>query len=180
MADGLLQKEEHKVQVGGFVADFLFTVGLVVMIGAVLASLGAFVYGRMASSNAEVLKEEVKKLEVDLEPKLLDQILALDQKLRSIREVLESHVVSSNIFYFLEKNTLPQVRFLIFTYSADQRRLELTGQAASYGTLAEQVRILEALDEVETVDFGGLSINEKGILNFKMTVIVSPSLTKYQ
>lgn len=177
---GLLQGREGQSEVGGFIAEFIFIVGMVVFIGAVLVSLGAFVYTRMVQSNAAVLKEEVSKLEVDLEPRLLDQILGLDRKLRSIKEVLAGHTVSSNIFDLLEQNTLPPVRFNIFTYLADQRRLELTGQAANYGVLAEQVRTLEALDEVEDVNFGGLSVGDRGLLSFKMSVVFSPSLSKFK
>lgn len=168
------------MQVGGFIADFLFIVGLVAAIGSVALAGGAYIYTRVAEGNAAVLKEEVEKQETDLRPQLLDQILGLDKKLSSIRQVLTGHLIPSNTFKLLEEHTLPQVRFSIFSYAAEQRRLELTGQAASYSVLAEQVRRLEALDEVEQVDFGGLSLGEKGLSNFKMNIIFSPSLLKYR
>lgn len=180
MVDGLLRKAEANIQVGGFIADFLFTLGLIVSIGSVLISGGAYVYTLKLQSDAEGLKEEVKKLEGALEPQLLDQILGLDKKLRSIREVLASHVIPSNVFEFLEDRTLPQVQFTVLTYSADQRKAELSGQASSYATLAEQVRAFEAENEVEDVDFGGLAIGEKNLVGFKMTVTFTPAFSKFK
>ena len=119
-------------------------------------------------------------MEVDLRPDILEQLLALDKKLGSLRTLLTGHAIPSNVFAFLEQNTLSRVRFTSFSYAAESGKLELSGEAATYFLLAQQVRTFESLSQIERVDFGGLSIGEKGLVSFRMSIIFKPALLRFQ
>lgn len=93
-----------------------------------------------------------------------------------MRTLLSQHLFPSNVLRFLEINTHARVRFLNFNFGADSRKLDMTGEAATYAALAEQIAVLENDPNVEAVEFGGLSIGAKNFVNFKIAVIFKPAL----
>lgn len=119
---------------------------------------------------------QVKTKEEELRPELLNQIFLLDTRLKTMRSLLSQHLFTSNVFAFMEANTYPQIRFLNFIFSADARKLDMTGEAVSYAALAEQIAALERNPNVDTVEFGGLSLGTKNLVNFKIAIIFKPAL----
>jgi hypothetical protein len=80
------------------------------------------------------------------------------------------------VLKFLEENTLPNVRFLTFDFKSDTRRLEMSGDAASYATLTEQIILLEKHPQIEKVEFGGLTLGGNNLVNFRITIVFRPPL----
>lgn len=181
MPETLISKQNRPIiNPSGWLADILFLVGIISFFGSLAAAGGVFAYTKYLQRNNESLKEEIGKLEVDLRPDILEQLLTLDKKLGSLRTLLAGHTIPSNVFVLLEQNTLSRVRFTSFTYAAESRKLELSGESATYFLLAQQVRTFESLSQIERVDFGGLSIGERGLVVFKMSIILKPALLRFQ
>ncbi|MBI2055222.1 MAG: hypothetical protein HYT39_04005 [Candidatus Sungbacteria bacterium] len=181
MPDALISKQNRPViNPSGWLSDILFLIGVISFFGSLIAAGGVFAYTKYLQKNNESLKEEIGKLETDLRPDILEQLLALDKKLGSLRTLLAAHAIPSNIFALLEQNTLSRVRFTSFSYAAESRKLELAGEAGTYFLLAQQVRTFESLSQIERVDFGGLSIGEKGLVSFRMSIIFKPALLRFQ
>ncbi|MDO8600525.1 MAG: hypothetical protein Q7R73_02815 [bacterium] len=165
-----------RIRFSSRVSDTFFLISLIFFFLAVFGAGGVFVFQYVAKQRIEGLDAEREKLEGELRPNLIDQVLLLSRRLEAARMVLGKHVFSSNVFEFLESATLPQVRFTSFGYSFDARRIDLNAEAASYATLSRQIQILEARKEVEKVDFGGLSLGQGGLVNFKISVIFHEDL----
>ncbi|MBI3627129.1 MAG: hypothetical protein HY220_00020 [Candidatus Sungbacteria bacterium] len=181
MSDGFIDKPTRSpIQVEGSLANLLFIISVVALFGVVLATAGLFLYKQYLIKNTADLKDQVAKLENDLRPDLINQLLSLDQKLSSLKGILANHISSSNVFGLLEQNTLPQVHFTAFSYLNDSKKISLKGETTSYATVAQQVRIFEAVPQVASVSFGGLATNDKGVTNFVMDIIFKPSLVQYQ
>lgn len=158
------------------VSDVFFLISLIFFFLAVFGSGGVFIFRYTANRKIGELDEERQRLEEDLRPHLIDQVLALSRRIETARAALGGHIFPSNTFEFLESATLPQVRFTSFGYSFDAKRVDLNAEAASYATLARQIRVLEARKEVEKVDFGGLSLGDKGLVQFKISIIFHEDL----
>lgn len=158
------------------VSDVFFLAALIFFFLAVFGSGGVLVFQYTANQKIDALKTEREKLESDLRPHLIDQVLELSRRIEAAQTALGNHIFPSNIFEFLESATLPQVRFTSFGYSFDAKRVDLNAEAASYATLARQIRVLEGRKEVEKVDFGGLSLGDKGFVNFKISIIFGEDL----
>lgn len=157
---------------------WLFNISL---IGAVLVFLlwgGLILYRRTLEKNAENIQTENKQLETELRPDLLNQLIALSGRLAATREILSNHSFSSRVFEFLEQDTHPQVSFSSFQFSADSRKVDLSARAASYRVVAEQVASFEADPQIESVNFSGLQLDEKGGVTFKLTIIFKQSLLR--
>jgi hypothetical protein len=164
----------------GALTGLLFALGTLLLIASILATGSVYAYGFYLNKNAAILKEEVTALEDELRPELLAQLLLLDKKMASLKGLLQNHFVASNALKLLEENTLSQVRFNLYSYSSDAKKIDLSGEAAGYTVLAQQVRTFEALPQVERVNFGGLAANEKGQVTFKMGIFFKQPLIRFQ
>lgn len=165
-----------RIRFSSHMSDAFFLVSLIFFFLAVFGSVGVFVFRYVANQRIAVLEQDREKLEGELRPHLIDQVLELSRRLEAARGILGQHIFSSNVFEFLESATLPQTRYTSFGYAFDARRVDLNAEVASYGTLARQIQVLEARKEVEKVDFGGLSLGERGLVNFKVSIIFHEDL----
>jgi len=182
MPDGLISQQARvTITIGKTMGGLLFVIGVLATALSLLGTGGVFLYKGVLQKQLDDPANGLKKQVSDLEDKLRtsgvnQQMLDLDKKLTSARQVLAGHVVSSNVLDLLEENTLTQVRFSSFAFAAPPRQVDLTGEAAGYETLAQQVRVFESLPDVDAVSFGGLQLGEKGLLSFKMSIVVNPAL----
>lgn len=165
-----------RIRFSSRLSDTFFLVSLIFFFLTVFGSGGVLVFRYAANQKIAGLEKERETLTGELRPHLIDQALDISLRLEAGRAILGKHIFSSNVFEFLEANTLPQVRFISFGYSFDARRVDVNAEAASYATLARQIRVLESRKEVEKVDFGGLSLGEKGLVNFKISIIFQEDL----
>lgn len=165
-----------RVRFSSQVSDTFFLISLIFFFLALFGTGGIFIFRYTADKNIQALEDERRKLNGELRPHLIDQVFALSRRFDAAKAILGGHIFSSHVFEFLEDATLPQVRYTSFGYSFDSRRVDLSAEAASYATLARQISVLEARKEVEKVDFGGLSLGDKGLVNFKISVIFHEDL----
>lgn len=182
MPEGLIsQQTRTNITISKTISGLLFIVGVISIGGSLVATGGIYLYKGIAAKNRDEIQKQVTELEQKLRTEGVNQqMLELDRKLSSARSVLEGHVASSNVFKLLEENTLLQVQFTTFAFTADARVVNLTGNAAGYSTVASQVRVFESLPEVQDVTFGGLQLSETGKLSFKMSLTLDPALLRWR
>lgn len=160
--------------------SWLLTLGFILAFAALLAAGGLAVYQRSLDAARAEWVEQVELQEQELRPDLLAQLTDLNTGLNTVRELLSNHVAVSNAFVFLQATAHPKVQFNSFSFSRESRKIELAGVAASYHTVAEQIRTLEAHPQVEAVQFGGLSRDERGLVSFKLSISVKPELIAFR
>lgn len=180
MPDDLISKrpafERTRIVTRG--GEWLFVVSAVVFVLTIVVWGGLFLFKRGLHTNAANWREQVSALERELRPDLLNQLIVLSDKLISSREILTNHVFPSNVFALIERTTHPLVSYDAFQYAADPNVVTLSAKAASYKTVAEQITILEADSQVERVSFGGLTLQDDGLVSFKLSISFKPSLLK--
>lgn len=150
----------------------------ITLLVAVLAALGGLtLLNRQREAQREEFIRQNKIKEESLRPELLAQIVALEGRLKGIRALLSRHEFSSNALRLVEADTHPQVQFSSFAFSADNLKVELGGQAASYRVLARQITFFENDPQVEAVEFGGLSAVSSGLIGFHLAITLKPGFT---
>ena len=181
MPEGLIgQQTRRTIVFSRTVSNLILLVGVIVALGSLFATGGVYFYRQLLTRENADLTTKINALEDDIRQQSVNQqILDLDKRLSAAKQLLANHSILSNVFQLLEENTLPQVRFSSFALQADPARLELTGEAISYNTIAQQVRIFEALPSLQDVEFGGLQLGEKGLLKFKMTLGYKSDLIRW-
>lgn len=143
------------------------------------AAYGGLFY--LSSAQKRAQEEVITQIELkqeDLRPRILDQILDLDKLLRNAKTALTGHPFTQQVFHFFEKNTHPRVAFTSFTFTNDAHQVTARGEADGYESLARQIAFFEGDPQVQSIEFGGLMINEKNLVTFSLTLAFKPTLTK--
>ena len=178
-ATSLLAQDRHLKERSAMVfagGVWLFNLGLAAAVVVAVALGGLWFYRRSLQVTRNDWAAEVETLESELRPELLAQLIDLSRSIAVIQNLLQNHIFPSNTLTFLAETTLPQVQFNDFSLSGQARTIRLSGLAASYRTVADQVRTLESHREVERVEFGGLARSEKGLISFRLTITFKPTL----
>lgn len=156
---------------------FLF--GSVVILLLAAAAWGGLLFLRRSFiADIDKWSAGIESLEKDLRPDLLNELGLLSNKIGAIQEIISGHRFSSNVFSLLERLIHPEIVFSSFSYMDEARKVELAGKGSSYRAVAEQIALFEADSQVENVSFGGLSLDDRGSVNFKAVVIFKPGLLR--
>jgi hypothetical protein len=94
--------------------------------------------------------------EVDNKLKDWSQFQDLEERLRILSTELNSHIISSRLFSFLEANTLPSVRYKSASW-ADDGKLSLDVVTDTFEHAAGQVMIMKNNPDVKTVSAASFS-----------------------
>lgn len=139
-----------------------------------LASYGGLLLLNRAQGRAtQTLLAQLQQKEEELRPEIIDQIFLLEARLKTMRALLENHKFVTRLFTLLQENTLPLVRFSTFNYQSAVNKVDMSGETTGYALLAKQIGVLERHPDIERVEFGGLSRNEK-FLNFRIGITFNP------
>lgn len=157
---------------------WIFNISLVLFLASLVFFGGLFLYHRSLANNQTDWEKQIETQEADLRPDLLSQLIELSNEMTATKGLLASHTFASNVFSFLEQTTLPKVRYTTFGFSTAALKIDVSAVAASYQTVADQIQILEAHPQVTKVEFGGLARSGEGLVSFRLTIIVKPSLLK--
>lgn len=155
--------------------SLLFSVSLTIFILVFAAFGGLILLNRSRTSELDALARQNQVKEEALHPELLEAVTILDKRLRNMRSLLGGHVFGSNAFKVLEQTTHPQVQFSIFNFAVEDRKVGVSGSAPNFTVLSHQIGILERDPQVESVEFGGLSLRERTI-GFTLSIIFKPGL----
>ncbi|MCH8048514.1 hypothetical protein IIC44_00210, partial [Patescibacteria group bacterium] len=74
------------------------------------------------------------------------------------------------IFSFLETVVHPKVTFLSMSVDANSHTMQLQGIAESFSALDEQLVILQAREEPNSVSLTDLQVGQQGGINFQMEI----------
>lgn len=118
----------------------------------------------------EALQAQIQSLNAAEQVTEAQRFVVLQSQLRALRAVLENHIYGSNFFSFLEGITHPKVRFISLDADLSQRQIKLSGQAASFSVLAEQLKILESDPNVERFLSSNFKTEQTGTISFLLDV----------
>ena len=165
----------------GFLSDrkgaFALFASLFLLVITLAGYAGLYYLNKSQQDAQAQFVQQIQQKEDDLRPKLLDQIFSLQKRLQTISAVISSHGFAANTLSALERDTHPRVRFGAYTFSPKDRTITLAGEADDFGTLARQIAFLEGDQQINNVDFGGLTLGANNRISFNMTIHILPILT---
>lgn len=159
------------------VANSLFFIGGILVFSLVVLA-GVLFFFLISSENGkqETLRSEIQQKEGELRAsEIIERAVDLEARLASVRETLGGHVFSTNAVRLMENVVHPRVRFGGFSFSAEKRTVSTTATAKGFPAVTQQIEIMKRDSNVERVDFGGLSVDEKGDVAFSFTITFTPA-----
>ena len=182
MPDQLLKRESplqrFHLSTGGYLFFYFSTIAFLAVAG---------VYGGFLLLNRNLQKAEEKLIEsVRVKQESLKRdlksILLFESRLKNTNNLLAEHRMPSRILQFLEKNTLPTVRFTSFSLNGGESKISLVAETINFSILSEQIALLERSTDVERVEFGGLSLVTAGRnrVNFTLSIFFHPDLLHHE
>ena len=139
-----------------------------------LASLG---------KSSEIYAEE---LEVKLTQGRTAERIALEEenfdykkKIEAVAPFLETHVLSSKFFEFLENNTHPRIFFSRINLNIEEAKVIFFGKTDSFSTLEQQLSAFNKNSLVESLLLTKASLNKEGGIDFDLEVFLNATIFKY-
>ena len=134
----------------------------------------------------------LKKAEQAFDPGILEALSRLDAKITTMEGntkapgLLAKHITLLPLLDYLERTTLPSIRFRSFKYShsnANAVDLKMTGQAQNYKSVAlqsEQFTAPGSVHNFSNLVFSDLNLDTDGSVNFNFSASVDASLLSYR
>lgn len=143
-----------------------------------LAGYAGLYYVNKSQENTQAqFVQQIQQKEDDLRPKLLDQIFSLQKKIQTASSVIASHPFAANTFTTIERDTHPLVQFGSYAFSPKDHTITMAGEADNFSVLAQQIAFLEGDQQIDKVDFGGLTLDDNNRVLFNLKLYLMPSLT---
>jgi len=155
---------------------FALFAGIFFLIISLAVYAGLYTINRSQETTQQQLTQQIQQKEDDLRPKVLDQIFSLQKKIASVSGILGTHGFSVNTFALVERDTHPRVSFESYAFSPKQLTILMKGVADDFGVLAKQISFLEGDQQVDKVEFGGVSLREDGRVTFDLTIYLVRSV----
>lgn len=140
---------------------------------------GVFFYERSLAETLDGRTRELKRLEAALDPEIIREVVRVDNGLAMARTLLGAHVYATNVFTFLQEQTLRTVQYNSFTYSSDGTRVTVVGDADGYISLHQQLERLRSAPLVSDVKFTTVSIGEGGRIRFSFDITFNRTLLQF-
>lgn len=109
------------------------------------------------------------------------EVLEFKKKLDPFLLMASNRKELSQIFNFLERNTLPKIQFKGFTAKAKESTLSLNGvvHGDDFTTLARQYLMLEKDKDVANVNLTDLSLSREREVEFSFDIVLKPDVYKF-
>lgn len=147
-----------------------------VIVIALLFSGGAFLLRTFQERQLEALRESLIALIEELNPPTVEAMDTFDKKLTLVATLLDEHVYTSNIFTFLARATLKDVRFTSFGLSTKEDTVTLTTEAKSYMALIKQLNSFRMQPSIKSVEAESVTLGPAGTVRTVITLKVASTL----
>jgi hypothetical protein len=132
-----------------------------------------FGYGPYLESRSESFDQKLTELTQTINLEDQERFVNFYSQLVNLKGVLENHPFASNVFQFLERNTIDSVYFNEANIKESGRFLSLKGFSVNIQSLTEQIAVLEQASEVESVLLNDVAFTG-GVTGFNISIIFRP------
>lgn len=168
---------QEKLAVGWPWRLFVFS-GLAMTAAAVVYVGLAFGYRQLLEQQLQRVETEMDELAQSIPQEQQEGLLRFYSQLANLQVLLRNHLMSSQLFPFLERNTNQTVAYTTLDFKASDRRAALEGSAPSYQALSQQLEAFSRTPQVENVVVND-SYAAEGRVFFRLTAIISGDTLRY-
>ena len=109
-----------------------------------------------------------------------NSIIDYKKKIDDFSLIIKNHKVSSNVFNFIEENTMSNVWFSNFDMSQSTYEIKLSGEAENIETLSDQIQTFENnKDNVKNINVLNSRADANGRIRFLLSISLNPEIYSY-
>ena len=128
----------------------------------------------------------VEELEAKLTQERTAERIALEQenfdykkKIEAVAPFLETHVLGSKFFEFLENNTHPRIFYSRINLNIEEAKVIFSGKTDSFLTLEQQLSAFNQNSLVKNLLLTKASLNKEGGIDFDLEIFLNATIFKY-
>ena len=106
-------------------------------------------------------------------------VISYQRKIADFARLLKNHEFASNVFVFMENQTMPNVWFKQFNLDEKGAQIQVSGEADDMKVFVRQVAGFENNEYVKSVDLLNSSLNESARVNFNLSLSLNQKIFDY-
>lgn len=129
----------------------------------------------------EIEKEIIALQSVGTEKQKADErfVIEYQKKISDFGEILKNHEFASQVFYFMQNETGPNVWFENFNLSQKEASVNLSGEADNADAFSRQVAAFEKSEYVKNIKVLNSTLGESSRLDFNIAITLNPKIFTY-
>lgn len=157
-------------------------IAAVVFIVSILVSGGLFFYKKSLISQIAKADSDILATKAAFEPEKIKELMDINNRLLSTKNLLENHIVVSQILVLMEDLVLKKMRFVDFKYANHNTEPTITvsGEIQTYNALAEQQSVFSQNEYLKETTFTNFNLAENGYIQVNFTAKIVPALLSYK
>ena len=162
--------------------DVIFYFVISMLIATVLCY---FIFWTKNGFQREDIEKEIsamKTVGTDQQKQYEQQVLSYKQKISDFSSLLKKHKFTSNVFSFIERQTMPNIWFKQFSLDGKNATVQLSGEADSMDAFSRQVAALESSDNKKYIKNVGVlnsTLGNMSRIEFSMSITLNQNIFGY-
>jgi|ERR1035437_4189173 hypothetical protein len=154
----------------------------VIVIATILASGALFFYQQMLRGQIIQVEKNIVSAKQAFQPDTIKQLVSVSSQISSTEKLLNSHILTNQIFNILQNLTVRKIAFTDFTYTNKNGSpsIVMSGESQSYNALVKQYDIFDQSGLVKNSEFSDFTLSTDGNISFKLSANIDPSVISYQ
>lgn len=154
----------------------LFVFSAVILAFSIFVFLGLrFGYRTYLDTNSAALDQRLDTLSKAITPKDREEFINFYSQIVNLKTILDKHPFASNLFVFLERNTIGSVYFTSAEMDVANKELKLQGIALAMGNVAEQLGVFQAAREIQSATLSDVALQANGV-SFMLSLVFRPEV----
>lgn len=154
-----------------FFSFFIFILSFFVFFGL------RYGYQNYLEGQVKFFDSELAKLSSKVSLDDQERFINFYSQLFNLQRILEDHPYSSNLFRFLEKNTVSSVYFSDALFKRNENTTTLKGMSDNFENLSGQLALLEKSPELAKMILNNVSLQKDGV-SFSVSLTFKPEFFK--
>lgn len=156
--------------------NILFYFSIVLLMAVIFSFFALNHFIKESTDTLSNLETALDKERTPSKIALEKEIFRYQKKIDDLAFLLEEHLISSQVFEFLERVIHPRVLFSSFDFSPRDPRVKISGVTESFQTLGQQIFILKGNPLVKDLNLSGVSIRKEGEIIFTLDFLLDSQI----
>ena len=124
----------------------------------------------------EDAKQRIVDLKTSANQEMESQLLTYQTQIRNFNKIKSERYLTSRVLDLLESTIHPEVVYQNFSINAVEKRILLNGITHSYGSIGEQLLVLNNDERIQRVETNSYSRDKDGWITFRLIIDFNPAI----